>query len=180
MSFAIQLFFDPESDSTIRKLWDAEADAGVPFPLRDSGNRPHFSLVISHELDVPACNHLLYTFAQTLAPFPLTISSLGVFPGERAVVFLAPVVTSNLFNLHRRVHQLLQGATTLLATHYLPEHWTPHCTLATRVPPQILPQVVTIGLGTSFPFSVSIEEIGVIEYPPVTHLFSFHLAGGNA
>ena len=43
--------------------------------------------------------------------------------------------------------------------------------------PQFLPQVVEIGLGVSFPLSISIEEIGIIEYPPVTHLCSFGLVG---
>ncbi len=177
MPFAIQLFFEPGSDATVRRLWEAEADAGVPFPLRDSGNRPHFSLAIYSELDVLVCTSHLNSFAQRLSPFPLSIASLGIFPGEQAVIFLAPIISSSLLNLHMQVHQLLQGMGTLPSAYYLPGHWTPHCTLATRVPPHLLSQAVAIGLGRSFPFSLSIEEIGIIEYPPVTHLFSCQLTG---
>jgi 2'-5' RNA ligase len=177
MSFAVQLYFDPGSDTAIRNLWEAVASAGVPFPLRDSGNRPHVSLAIYGEIDVPVCASRLNVFAQTRSPFALSIASLGIFSAEKTVVFLAPIVSPTLLDLHRQVHQLLQDAASLPAAHYLPGHWTPHCTLATRVPPQCLSQAVGIGLGISFPFSLSIEEIGIIEYPPVTPLFSFPLTG---
>ena len=177
MTFAVQLFFDPVSDTAIRSLWGALASAGVPFPLRESGNRPHFSLAIYEEVDVPVCTNRLNSFAQTLSPFALSIANLGIFSAEKTVVFLAPIVSPGLLELHRQVHQLLQDAAALPADHYLPGHWTPHCTLATRVPPHFLSQAVVIGLGMSFPFPLSIEEIGVIEYPPVNHLFSFQLTG---
>lgn len=177
MTFAVQLYFDPGSDTAIRSLWEALASAGVPFPLRDSANRPHVSLAVYGEIDVPVCTNRLNSFAQTLSPFALSIASLGIFSDEKTVVFLAPIVSPSLLNLHRQVHQLLQDATALPATHYLPGHWTPHCTLATRVPPHFLSQAVGIGLGISFPCSLFIEAIGIIEYPPVTHLFSRQLMG---
>ncbi len=178
MPFALQLFFDSATDTAVRSLWEALASTGVPFPLRDSGNRPHFSLAIYGELNTTVCADLLSSFAETLAPFALSIASLGIFPGEQAVVFLAPIVSPRLLDLHRQVHQLLQDTGALPSTQYLPGHWTPHCTLATRVPPHLLSQAVAIGLGMSFPLPISIEEIGVIEYPPVSQLFAFRLTGG--
>ena len=177
MSFAVQLYFDPESDKAIRSLWEAIASTGIPFPLRDSGNRPHVSLAIYEQIDVSVCTSLLNSFAQMYSPFALSVASLGIFSEEKTVVFLAPIVSSSLLNLHRHIHQLLQDAIALPAAHYLPEYWTPHCALATRVPPHFLSQAVKIGLGISFPFSLSIEEFGIIQYPPVTHLFSCQLTG---
>jgi hypothetical protein len=92
-------------------------------------------------------------------------------------VFLAPIVISDLLDLHREVHQVLQGAGAFPRPYYLPGHWTPHCALATRVPPHLVFQVVSFGLGMSFPLHFPFEEIGVIEYPPVKHLFAFRLTG---
>ena len=177
MPFAIQLFFDPASDTAVRNLWAELASTGLPYPLSDSGNRPHFSLAIYGEINTTVCADLLNSFAQTHAPFALSINSLGIFPGEQAVVFLAPIVSPHLWDLHRQVHQVLQDIGALPSTYYLPGQWTPHCTLATRVPPHFISQAVEVGLGMSFPFPISIEEIGVIEYPPVNHLFSFRLTG---
>jgi hypothetical protein len=177
MPFAIQVFFDPASDTAVRSLWAELASTAVPFPLQDSGNRPHLSLAIYSELKMAVCARLLTSFVQTHPPFALTIASLGIFPGEQAVVFLAPIVSASLLDLHRQIHELLQDTGALPSTYYLPGHWTPHCTLATRVPPQFLSQALAVGLGMSFPLPISIEEIGVIQYPPVTHLFSCRLAG---
>jgi len=176
MTFAIQLFVDPVSDTAVRSVWEELATTGLSH-MRDSGNRPHFSLALYRELDVPVCASLLTSFAQTHAPFALTIESLGMFSEEQFVMFLAPIVIPDLLDLHREVHQLLQGAGTFPRDYYLPGHWTPHCTLATRVPTHLVSQVVAIGLDISFPLHFRIEEIGVIEYPPVKHLFAFRLTG---
>lgn len=178
MPFAIQLFFDSSSDTAIRNLWAELANSGLPFPLRDSGNRPHFSLAIYREINTTVCANLLRSFAQTRTSFAAAIDSLGIFPGEQAVVFLAPIVSPYLLDLHRQVHQLLQDIGTLPSSYYLPGQWYPHCSLATRVPSHLISQAVMIGLGMAYPLSINIEEIGVIEYPPVKHLFSFRFTGG--
>jgi len=174
MPFAIQLFVDPVSDRIVRSLWEEIASAGL-FAMRDSGNRPHVSLAIYRELDVALCANLLEVFATTHAPFALTFASLGMFHEEQTVVFLAPVASVALLDLHKEVHMLLQGTGAFPALYYLPGRWTPHCALATRVPADFISQVVDIGLGISFPLTFTIEEIGVIEYPPVKHLFAYRL-----
>jgi len=134
MPFALQLFVDPVSDTAVRSLWEELASKGLSS-LRDSGNRPHFSLALS-------------------------IASLGIFPGEQAVVFLAPIVIPDLLDLHREVHQLLQGAGAFPTPYYLPGHWTPHCALATQVPPHLVSHVVAIGLGMSFPSISASRRLG--------------------
>jgi 2'-5' RNA ligase len=176
MTFAIQLFLDPVSDTAVRSVWEELANTGLSH-MRDSGNRPHISLALYRELDVSVCASLLTSFAQMHAPFSITFESLGIFHAEKTVVFLAPIISSHLLDVHREVHELLQGTGAYPTLYYLPGHWTPHCALATRVPPHLLSQVIDIGLGVSFPLTFSIEEIGVIEYPPVKHLFAFRLTG---
>jgi 2'-5' RNA ligase len=176
MTFAIQLFVDPVSDRIVRSLWEEIASAGL-FAMRDSGNRPHVSLAIYRELDVALCANLLEVFATTHAPFALTFASLGMFHEEQTVVFLAPVASVALLDLHKEVHMLLQGTGAFPALYYLPGRWTPHCALATRVPADFISQVVDIGLGISFPLTFTIEETGVIEYPPIKHLFAYRLTG---
>ena len=176
MTFAIQLFVDPVSDTAVRSVWEELATTGLSH-MRDSGNRPHFSLALYRELDVSVYASLLTSFAQTHAPFVLTIVSLGMFSEEQFVLFLAPIVIPDLLDLHREVHALLQGTGAYPTLYYLPGYWTPHCTLATRVPPHLVYLVVVIGLEISFPLHFRIEEIGLIEYPPVKHLFAFRLTG---
>ena len=97
MAFAIQLFVDPVSDTDVRTLWEEVARIGLS-KMRDSGNRPHVSLAIYRELDVPVCASLLTSFAHMHAPFSLTFESLGIFHAEKTVVFLAPIVSSHLLD----------------------------------------------------------------------------------
>ena len=108
MTFAIQLFVDPVSDSAVRSLWEEVARIGLS-KMRDSGNRPHVSLAIYRELDVSVCASLLTSFATTHAPFALTFESLGIFHAEKTVVFLAPIVSSHLLDVHREVHAVAAG-----------------------------------------------------------------------
>ena len=178
MPFAMQLFIDPASDTVVRSVWKELASTGKTSYMHDSGNRPHFSLAIYSELENTVCQGRLQSFAEQLPPFGLIIQSLGLFHSDKAVMFLAPVVTARLLDLHLRVHQLLQDIGTSPAANYLPERWTPHCTLANHISTSLVSQVVEVGLRLPFPLSFHIEEIGVIEYPPVKHLFAFRLAGG--
>jgi len=121
MTFAIQLFVDAVSDTAVRSVWEALATTRLSH-MRDSGNRPHFSLALYRELTVPVCASLLTSFAETHSPFALTSESVGIFPGEQFVVFLAPIVIPDLLDLHREVHQLLQGAGAFPRPYYLPGH----------------------------------------------------------
>ncbi len=72
MPFALQLFVDPVSDTAVRSVWEELASTGLSS-MRDSGNRPHFSLALYRELIVPVCTGLLASFAETHAPFALGV-----------------------------------------------------------------------------------------------------------
>lgn len=167
MPFALQLFVDPVSVTAVRSLWEELASTGLSS-MRDSGNRPHFSLALYRELIVPVCTSLLTSFAETHALFALSITSLAFFPGEQSVVFLAPIVSPSLLDLPRVAARCWPHSLRLL----------PHWALVTGVPPHLVSHMVAIGLGMSFPLHIRIEKIGVIEYPPVKHLFTFRLTGG--
>ena len=47
MAHSIELLLDQRADTTIRRLWHALADAGLPSQLRVTSdtNRPHITLV---------------------------------------------------------------------------------------------------------------------------------------
>lgn len=177
MAFGIQLLFDPESDATLRRLWDVEAEAGLPFPLRDSGNSPHISPAIYDQLDIPGSTALLEALTQTFSLFPLTFSSLGIFPGEKTVIFLAPATNVHLFALHNQLHQVLPRVASSPHIFTLPSHWTPHCTLAKWVPSDLLAQSVTSGLSQPLPLTVAATAIGLVEYPPAQRLATFSFLG---
>ncbi|HEY5892830.1 MAG TPA: hypothetical protein VIT91_06320 [Chthoniobacterales bacterium] len=58
----IELFFNAASESRVRTLWDEFASFGSAF-MRDSGARPHITLVACEPVDVAAASELLDRFA---------------------------------------------------------------------------------------------------------------------
>lgn len=178
MPFAVHLFFDPASERAIRSTWRTLAKDGVPSFLHDSATRPHLSLALYDELNMAACVGKLKLFAEMFSPFDLTISSLGIFPTGQSFVFLAPIVTQKLLDVHAYTHQLLEDSSTSTVTNYVPGCWIPHCTLVLNRDAGRLAQAIELSSAMPFPMRCRVEEIGVVECWPVKPLYSFGLGGG--
>jgi 2'-5' RNA ligase superfamily len=177
MPFAVQLFFDSKSEAIIRNAQEELAKAGVSLSTHDADVRPSLSLALYEELDIAACVGKLKVFAEMFSPFALTFSSLGIFPGGKAVVYLAPTVNQKLLDIQAYVHQLLKDNGTSSSTMYVPGYWIPHCTLALDIDPKLTARAIEIGLSMPFPVHCRVEEIGVVECWPVKHIYSFGLGG---
>lgn len=178
MPFAVQLFFDPISEAIIRNVQEELVKDGIALSTYDPADRPSLSLALYDEFDNGTGEGRLKVFAEMFSPFPLTFSSLGIFPGEKAVVYLAPTVNQKLLDIHAYVHQLLKDSSTSSSMQYIPGYWIPHCALALKVEPAFTARTLEIGMSMPFPVHCQVEEIGVIECWPVKHLYSFGLGGG--
>ena len=178
MPFAVQLFFDSTSETIIRNAQEELAKGGVSFSTHDAAVRPSLSLALYDKLDITACVSKLKVFAEMFSPFALTFSSLGIFPGGKAVVYLAPTVNQKLLDIHAYIHQLLKDSATSFFTKYIPGYWIPYCALALDIDPKLIARAIEIGLSMPFPVHCQVEEIGVVECWPVKHIYSFGLGGG--
>ena len=74
MPYALQLYFDPVTDATVRNLWRQLAQTGVAPHLHASANRPRRTLAVSGDLDLAEAERELGRFVAALAPFPLIFS----------------------------------------------------------------------------------------------------------
>ncbi len=130
MVHSIELVFDPDTESAIRRIWDELAEAGIPSQAPAS--RPHVTLAVAERIadDVDA---LLAPVSGRL-PLAATIGAPVLF-GRANVVFARLVVpTGELLALHAEVHRLC-GPHLLPApmANSVPGQWTAHVTLARRV-----------------------------------------------
>ncbi|PNI08233.1 hypothetical protein CXX84_12630 [Arthrobacter sp. AFG7.2] len=137
---SIELTFEDAIDARIRADWAMLAGAGVPSLAGHTGqsNRPHVTLAAGPDLklsdrvqDIPR-----------MLPVRTEFSGVLVFPGGPGKYVLARsvVLTRQLLELHRFVHAEAAGATHLT----LPDAWTPHVTLARRVPHHLLGTAVEL------------------------------------
>ncbi len=171
MGFAVELFLNEREGAVIR-----EAFAALGSPMATIGASPHVSLaVFGDEVDCEGLVAATEQFAQATKPFTIRFSSIGVFPTEEAVLFLAPVVTSELLDLHRRLHDELTVRGIRGDPLYVPGAWVPHCTIAIEQP--LTDSLERLqGLGPhSLLGEYLVDSVHVVEFRPVVTRAAFPL-----
>ena len=176
MGCAVELYFDPDSDLAIRRIWSGIADAFGLSTMLTNGERPHVSLgVYSNDLDHRSFLQELPAFSKSLAPLEVQLGSVGTFPTEEGVVFLAPVVTRELLAVHERFHTAFSRFGGCSSAHYLPGNWVPHSTVATDLTGAEIGQVGQYCWEHFRPKRGWFQEIGLVEFRPVRELATFKL-----
>ena len=166
MPFAVELFFDTQVEKQICDAWEAIQKAGINSPLLDAGYRPHVSLGVCSRIDSSMFETEFSTFAERVAPFPLTLSSVGVFPGMEGVIFLGVTVTEHLLDVHAAFHKIFKKYAGEQSEHYAVGKWVPHCTLAFGLSERQIAEAVSICRGIPLPVSTEVKEIGLMEVSP--------------
>ena len=179
MPFAVEMYMDGESETRVRRIWRALAEAGIKSSMLEAGYRPHISLAVCGELDINGLRQKLSLFAENTSPFALTFSNVGVFPLAEGVIFLGTVVTSNLLAIHAEFHRFFERYAKSQREHYRVGVWIPHCTLTFGLPNDLLGKAIEISRNEPLPIHSRIEEIGIAEVSPISAetLYSYTLVG---
>lgn len=176
MGYAIELFYDHESEPAVRGIWDGLGEKLGKPSLSELGARPHVSLAVYNDgLDAADFPEQLREFAQSVAPFEFKLSSVGTFPSREGVVFLAPVVTRQLLAVHARFHKVFSRNDELGMAYYLPGNWVPHCTVAINLSAAEAREAVAYCRESFQPITGRFQQIGLVEFRPVKELFTCEL-----
>lgn len=170
---AVELYFDPALEAEIRARWALLDAAGWVSPAA-AGFRPHVSLAIFEDVDDVGCRPVIEAFAGQVAPIDIRLDALGVF--GQTVLFLTPVPTRSLLDLHDRFHRLAMPGMRTLRPYYAPGRWTPHCTLLNGEPPTVA-RALPLLLAAAGPVTGRIEQIGLCRFLPAVVPFSIPLSG---
>lgn len=183
MRFAIELYFDRESEARVRQLWAGLAKADIHSKMIDWQARPHISLTV---IDKASREKLLAGLAELVKRVPVfevQLSSVGSFPTDEGVVFLAPVVTVQLLQLHKLLHDWLKREGIHSLAYYLPENWVPHCTVAIDLPEEKVATAVAFCRQQVGVYGrVQIKSVGLVELSPaaqVQEVETFPLLGDS-
>ena len=176
MGYAAEIYFDPDSELAVRRIWSSIADAfGLSTMLTDGG-RPHVSLAVyADDLDHGSFIRELPAFAKSLAPLEVQLGSVGTFPTKEGVVFLAPVVTRELLALHEWFRITFSRFEGCASAHYLSGNWVPHVTVATDLTGAEIAQVGKHCWEHFQPIQGWFHEIGLVEFRPVRVLATVKL-----
>ena len=181
MPYSVGLYFDPATDDLVRQVWQNLSEAGLADYYPVSGNRPHITLALFDDTDPDRVEPILREVVESLAAFPLSFQQIGVFPGQKPVVFWAPVVTQALLALQKRLNdQLAPFSRPPGFDFYQPGHWVPHCGLAMEIADEkVVPDIVRICLGLLSPHTALAVEMGLISFRPVKEMITFSFSGGG-
>lgn len=145
MVHSVELLFDPDADAEVRRIWDDLSAAGLRSQAanRSPSNRPHVTLTVAEHM-ADGVNEALRPLVSML-PFDGLIGAPMLFGGRTLVLTRLLVPPAALLALHREVDRVcrphIDGAPL---PHTAPGQWTPHVTLARRVPPDQLPAAVAV------------------------------------
>lgn len=176
MGFAVEVYFDQQTERRIRRLWQELADRNVCSVLPAIGSRPHLSLAVYDHVDPEEVRPALAELAALQAPLQVDLTSVGTFPGAECVVFVAPDATPELLDLHRRVCARLAEFGLRTHEYYRPGRWVPHCTIAMELEPAQVPRALEICRASDVCGPSSIVEIGLVQFRPVCEICTFPLS----
>lgn len=170
MLYAVELFFDPKTEKTLTFVFKKMAKAKISSAMLDSKSRPHLSLAVFETDRLPAVVKGLYEFAAKTPKSSLYFSSLGVFKST-GTLFLAPTVTGELQESHRRLFQKLNPHIQNPRPYYKPGVITYHCTLGIGLSKKEIVKGMDLVLKTQLPDHFQVVEVGLVavhfEYKPL-------------
>ena len=180
MPYAVELRFDEDLAERVRGLWRALDAIGAGSFGPGGAPVPHLSLAVyddEDEVDEAAASDLVAALAAQGAPVEVAFASLGVFPTEENVLFLAPVVTPALLDLHARYHAVARRLGAACRPYYLPGRWVPHCTLSMQGPIAGVQDALGHLAARWMPLRGTIRTAALIQVPPLLALAEHPLAG---
>lgn len=167
---AVELYFDPNTTARIKKLWKRTNSI-----LPSLGAEPHLTLSLNELNALNDLVPLVERFSENQVSIDISLSSIGIFPTNEGVIYLAPVVTQQLLEVHARFHNMLRAHQISVTQYYMPDQWVPHVTIGQDVPSEQINEVIRESRRSMVFGPIRITSIGVVEYRPVISVCQFDL-----
>lgn len=183
MPYAVELRFDEDLAQRVRALWRTLGEIGAGSFGPGGEPVPHISLAVyddEDQVDEAAASRLVAQLAARSAATEIAFAGLGVFPTEESVLYLAPVVTPDLLDLHAAYHAMAARLAATCHACYLPGSWVPHCTLSMLGPMAGVQEGLGhLALGWE-PLRGTIRSAALIRVPPLATITEHPLASAAA
>ncbi|MCL2194442.1 MAG: 2'-5' RNA ligase family protein [Oscillospiraceae bacterium] len=176
MDYALELFFDEQSEQRIRDDW---RQVGNDYLLRVQST-PHVTLGIFSDIPPAQADATLQAAAKRIAPFPMQFASVGAFVSPHMWLYLAPTVTQHLLDLHARLHDVFAFCDSAKFPYYHVGNWVPHCAITPAENAQQLARATEILAQAHEPFTAQVTRMAWVEITkPVKTMACYHLNEGE-
>lgn len=174
MACAINIRCDNESAEGIRSLWALCAPLETSASMPALGYPPHLTLAVYDQL-APA--DLFEVFDSTFGSVRrvmVRFESLGFFrTPESVILWAAPMLPDVIRAAHEKIHAEIDVARC--RRNYRPEHWVPHCSLATSVDPERTEEALALARSPIEPVEVTFDIADCASFMPVKVLREMRL-----
>lgn len=166
MDYAILVYFDTDSEKKLTQWINRLVEAGVSPVYQKTGMRPHLTIAEIDAQQYDAIRTCVEGLSEHLPDLTIRLASVGFFPNDEGVLYLAPIVDEALLEFHRTVNNALEPLSDAFSPLYLEENWVPHCTLALEMKADEF-SIAYQTLQTVFePMEVTISEISIVKCCP--------------
>ena len=130
MAHGLITLLDDQRDREVKDIWRELKSACGPGWLVQRVPFPHFSWLVCGQYDETLALAAMKRIAARAKPIEVKVTALGVFTGERPVLYASITRTAELSTLHSLIWQEMRPALTNPMAYYEPPNWMPHITLA--------------------------------------------------
>ena len=127
--YAIISELDPQSSRTVNDLWRKLCESCGLTAIYDLP-LPHLTWMVAENLAVDKAVPILSQISENSAPLTLHTFGLGVFTGAKPVLYLPPVKSIEMIELHEKIWDQVSPLSQDQKLYYSPKLWVPHITLA--------------------------------------------------
>ena len=164
-TYAIVLYFDANTNDTIRKIIARTATLSGNNYMLDINIPPHVTLGCFFSDEHGHLTERVESFVKNITPFEVTFNAIGSF--EPYVLFASPMKDKKLTQLNALLHELLlSNYEPAENSNYLPDRWMPHCSLAVRLDEEQFAKAKTIEAEIDLPFTARVTKIALAKCNP--------------
>ena len=129
MKYAIELYFDEETEQKLNQLSQKIADEKISTKFLEWKTRPHLTLACYNDVDEDRCIEDLKEFAQSHKRMPAYIGSVGMF-NDTKTIFASPIMTGSMYQFQRELFESLKEFDAKGWEWYRSDLCVTHCTIA--------------------------------------------------
>ncbi|MGD8456402.1 MAG: 2'-5' RNA ligase family protein [Anaerolineales bacterium] len=155
--YGIVTLLDDKHTARVEALWE-ELQKSCGLTCIQMAPLPHFSWHIAEEYDFDRLEDKLAHIAKKTKPFTIHTAGMGLFTGEKPVVYIQIVKDRRLLDLHQHIWEEIQPISSGINLLYAPDQWMPHITLANQdVNDDILPCIFSTLVWRAFTWEIEVN-----------------------
>ena len=163
MIYALEMFFDINTERKIMNYYTDIKENGISSYLLDIENIPHITIGVFNDIDLDRTNETLKVYCSKIEKFKIRFGSIGIFTQPKSCVFIAPDITGKFIELHKSLHQAFNYCFAQGFEYYLPDKWIPHCAVDISNDINVVCRSTEYLIKTFKPFEALITHIGWVE-----------------